>query len=122
MSRLDLLGQDFGDVDSFAAGEVFDLLAAGDACDGDDGVVGGGADAGEEAFFADLAGDVVVLTFVAEGSCHAAAARAGFFCVEPGVLEHAHGWDDTDQRFLVAVTVEEDAALAVVAPLDAEVV
>src|SRR6476619_7176570 len=62
----DSSGQHFDDVGCLALGEMFDLLAAGDARDCDHGVLALLGDGREEALLADLARDVVVLSFVAE--------------------------------------------------------
>src|SRR3982751_5380267 len=89
-------------------GEVLDLMPAREA-GGDEGGAGVGAYGGEEAAFADLAGDVVVVLTIAEGSGHAAAARFG---VNNSSLRDAgeERFDGGKQshRFLMAVAVEED--------------
>ena len=56
-----------------AAGEVVNLLPAGDARNGDLGCGGGSIDGGEEREGAHAAGDVIVLGLEAKGTGHAAA-------------------------------------------------
>jgi hypothetical protein len=73
MIRVNPGSQHLGDVAGFADGEVFDLLPVGDTGDGDHGFLLSRVDRGEEAFFADLARDLVMLGFVAERSGHPAA-------------------------------------------------
>jgi hypothetical protein len=77
---------------------------------------------GKEALLADLAGDVVVLGFVAEGAGHATAAGAAFGRGTAGGFQDRQGRTDADERFLVAVTVVEHARTDPVFPRDAEVV
>lgn len=90
---------------------VLQLFAAGEAADDD---VGGGvfADGGEEALFADGAGDVVVGFFVAEGAGHAAAAGVEFARGAVGdQIQQCVGGAGADEGLLVAVAVEEDFAV-----------
>src|SRR6476661_4036558 len=62
----DAAGEDFDDVGCLALGEVLDLLAAGDARDGDHRVLALLGDGREKALLADLARDVVMLGLVSE--------------------------------------------------------
>ena len=75
--------EQFDEVLGVAAGAVVELVAAGEAGDGDAGI-GGGADGGEELLLADGHGEVVVLLFVAEGAGHATAAGVNLFDLEAG--------------------------------------
>ena len=72
----DATGQDFGNMPGRAVGKVLDLLATGDTSHGDHGFLGRCIYGREEAFFADLLRDLVVLFLVPERSRHATAARS----------------------------------------------
>ena len=93
-----------------AGGEVGDLLAAGDAGDGDVGVGPGGFDGREEAVGAHGAGDVVVLGFEAKGAGHAAAAGIDEAGVVAGETQGLEGGLGPWAGLLMAVGVEQDFA------------
>ncbi len=117
----DLLGQNLGDVLYRSAREVLDLLAARDSGHADDRLVRSRADAREEPLLTDFARHFVVLGLVAERASHPATASAGLARIQVRLLQYPHRRNHSDQRLLVAMTVEEHLAL-LCSPRDVELV
>src|SRR5688500_20407745 len=108
MTGGDPLRQDLGDVLRAAVGEVLDLLPAGDAGQADGRGRGRRRNRREEPFLADLARDVVMLGFIAEGASHPTAAGATLSGGATRACEHSHRGAYANERLLVAVAVEQD--------------
>ncbi len=101
--------KDLGGVQGGAFGAVVDLVATGSAGSGDDVILVGFADGGEEDEFTNLIGDFEVLLFVAEGAGHAAAtAGDGFDGVVGREGEGGFGGGGAGEGFSETVAVEVD--------------
>src|SRR5262245_59324178 len=94
----------------FAPGEMFDLLAAGYSRSDNLHVRARSLDGRRQAPVADGERQIVVLRFKTEGSCHTAAARIYFRNVKSCPSEHRQRRTRSDQRFLMAVTVDQSFA------------
>ena len=95
-----------------AAGLLGDLLAATEAGGNDQGVFGCLAHGGEEHLLADRDRHVVALPLLeAEGAGHTAAAGVEHLQIEPEIAQHLHRVVHVEDRFLMAVAVEQGLAL-----------
>jgi len=86
---------------------MLDLLAAGDSWRDDFNVGGRRFDGRNETAIADFCRQIVVFFFKAEGTGHAAAAGVDFADFVAGGFEHRHRRRRADERFLVAVAVQQ---------------
>ena len=107
--------QYLGHVQRGAAGELFNLIAAAGAAGHEECARGHFADGREETLFADVAAHFEVTHSIAEVTCHSAAAAVDHLHGVAGGAERGHAGLVSDQRFLVAVTVEPGRS-RVVAP------
>src|SRR3954469_1196450 len=95
-----------------AAGLLGDLLAATEARGNDQGVLRSLAHGGEEHLLAHRDRDVVALPLLeAEGAGHAAAAGVEHLQIEPEIAQHLHRVVHVEDRFLMAMAVEQGLAL-----------
>src|SRR5690349_3187855 len=97
-------------MEGLAAGELGDLLAAGEAIGDDERVGAGAADGGQERALSDPNRDVVVVLLETEGAGHAAAAGVEDFEVEAEAAQERFLGVHRQDSLLLAMALDEGFA------------